>query len=356
MVPLQVEAEKTRRIPCRKGIELLSRLEAAETQIPNNIPLATPAHRLSLFLADPRSCVTNLEQLEGTEVEVKDDWLTLNSMLKSTFGWGESEMWENCGLEGAMIEPKIKGLLCEIDSQPAKPFKVAYFYLVKYKVVPLHVPTICAHTCITTPHTATVAAHIPIVAVHVTTTCIAIAVLAIPAAIPAAVPVPIPVPVPTAYAICHCPIIIVVIIDTTTPRPLLRLLTWSLWSSSSWLSLQRRRHHCHWHVVAQLHCTTCTVSKSMGLERRESVKTQFGGAQVSLGLPGTEDNSKKARLKHKGCLHGANIWRESDTIVQEGRQREQSYMVQGNSVGRRVPQKWSAGETERKAGHPIAKA
>ncbi|KAH8993073.1 hypothetical protein EDB86DRAFT_2805800 [Lactarius hatsudake] len=142
MVPLQVEAEKTRRIPCRKGIELLSRLEAAATRIPNNIPLATPAHRLSLFSADPRSCVANLEQLEGTEVEVEDDWLTLNSMLKSAFGWGESEMRENVkemincgehgldgfirffkffvlqrGLEGAMIEPKIEGLLCEIDSR-----------------------------------------------------------------------------------------------------------------------------------------------------------------------------------------------------------------------------------------------
>ncbi|KAH9010295.1 hypothetical protein EDB84DRAFT_1226273, partial [Lactarius hengduanensis] len=38
--PLQVEAGKTRKIPCQKGIELLSKLEAAATRIPNNVPLA----------------------------------------------------------------------------------------------------------------------------------------------------------------------------------------------------------------------------------------------------------------------------------------------------------------------------
>ena len=66
----------------------------------------------------------------------------LNSMLKAAFGWGESEMLENVkgmlnrgqhglegfiqffkyfvlqrGLEGAMIETKIDGLLGEIDNQ-----------------------------------------------------------------------------------------------------------------------------------------------------------------------------------------------------------------------------------------------
>ncbi|KAH8980972.1 hypothetical protein EDB86DRAFT_2835080 [Lactarius hatsudake] len=40
--------------------------------------------------------------------------------------------------------------------------------------------------------------------------------------------------------------------------------------------------------------------KSTGSEKRESVKTQFGDAQVSLGFPGTKDNSRKARLKRKG--------------------------------------------------------
>ncbi|KAH8978405.1 hypothetical protein EDB86DRAFT_3090698 [Lactarius hatsudake] len=42
--------------------------------------------------------------------------------------------------------------------------------------------------------------------------------------------------------------------------------------------------------------------KSTGSERRESVKTQFGDAQVSLGLPGTKDNSRKAELKRNGEL------------------------------------------------------
>lgn len=51
-----MEAGNTReKPPCRKGIELLNKLEAAVTRIPNNVPLATPAHRLSIFSADPRS-------------------------------------------------------------------------------------------------------------------------------------------------------------------------------------------------------------------------------------------------------------------------------------------------------------
>ncbi|KAI9430083.1 hypothetical protein H4582DRAFT_2064198 [Lactarius indigo] len=139
--PLQAEARK---VPCRKGVELLSKLEAAATRIPNDVPLATPAHQLSLFSADPRSCVVSIEQ--GMEVEVEDDWAILNSMLKTAFGWGELEMRENVkeminrgeygldgfiqffkffvfhrGLEGAMIEPKIEGLLHEIDTRYAPP-------------------------------------------------------------------------------------------------------------------------------------------------------------------------------------------------------------------------------------------
>ncbi|KAH9046945.1 hypothetical protein EDB83DRAFT_2317587 [Lactarius deliciosus] len=106
--------------------------------------------------------------------------------------------------------------------KPAKPFKVAYFYLVKYKVVPLHVPTIRAHTHITTPHAATVATRIPIVAIRITTARIAIAALTIPAAVPipilVPIPVPVPTPVPTAYAIRRCPIVIVVIVDTTAAK------------------------------------------------------------------------------------------------------------------------------------------
>ena len=110
------------------------------TQIPDNVPLATPAHRLNIFSADLHSCVARLEQ--GSEVDFEDDWMLLNSMLKTAFGWGESEMRENVkemlnrgehgldgfvqffkyfvlqrGLEGTMIETKIDGLLCEIVNQ-----------------------------------------------------------------------------------------------------------------------------------------------------------------------------------------------------------------------------------------------
>lgn len=126
--------------PCPKGVELLNRLEAAVTRIPDNVPLATPTHRLGIFSVDPRSWVASLEQ--DPEADFEDDWMVLNSMLKTAFGWGELEMRMNTkdmlnrgkhgldgfiqffryfvfqrGLEGAMIEPKIDGLLCEIDNQ-----------------------------------------------------------------------------------------------------------------------------------------------------------------------------------------------------------------------------------------------
>ena len=78
------------RTPCQKGIELLNKLEVAMTQIPDNVPLATPAHWLNIFSADPHSCVARLEQ--GPEVDSEDDWMLLNSILKTAFGWEESEM------------------------------------------------------------------------------------------------------------------------------------------------------------------------------------------------------------------------------------------------------------------------
>ncbi|KAH9005554.1 hypothetical protein EDB86DRAFT_1458433 [Lactarius hatsudake] len=140
------EAGETRNVPCQKGIELLRKLEAATTRILNDVPLATPAHRLSLFSADPHFCVANLEQ--GAEVEVESDWDILNPMLKTAFGLGELEMQEivkemlnrgehgldgfirffkffvlQRGLEGAMIEPTIESLLHEIDSRYVPPSK-----------------------------------------------------------------------------------------------------------------------------------------------------------------------------------------------------------------------------------------
>ncbi|KAH9050407.1 hypothetical protein EDB83DRAFT_2522604 [Lactarius deliciosus] len=128
--------------PCQKGIELLNKLKAALTWIPNSVPLATSEHRLSIFSVDPRSCVASLEQ--GLEVDSEDDWMVLNSMMKTAFGWGESEMQKNTkemlnrgahglngfvrffkyfilqrGLQGMMIEMKVNGLLCEIEDQYA---------------------------------------------------------------------------------------------------------------------------------------------------------------------------------------------------------------------------------------------
>ncbi|KAH9020793.1 hypothetical protein EDB85DRAFT_2094831 [Lactarius pseudohatsudake] len=119
--------------PCRKGIELLNRLEAAAKRIPASVPLATPAHRLSAFSVDPHTCVASPEE---------DDWLILNSMLKAAFGWGESETKDNArsmlnrgeygldgfirffkffvlerGLEGVMIETKVDALMHELDNR-----------------------------------------------------------------------------------------------------------------------------------------------------------------------------------------------------------------------------------------------
>ena len=69
--------------PCPKGVDLLNKLEATATQIPNNVPLATLAHQLSIFLADPCSWVASLE--EDPEVDLEDNWMVLNSMLKTAF-------------------------------------------------------------------------------------------------------------------------------------------------------------------------------------------------------------------------------------------------------------------------------
>ncbi|KAH9027883.1 hypothetical protein EDB85DRAFT_1892780 [Lactarius pseudohatsudake] len=148
--PPPTSAGKTQgKTPCRKGIELLNKLEAALMRIPNSVPLATSEHRLSTFSADPRSCVASPEQ--GSEVDSKDDWMVLNSMMKTVFGWGESEMQKNTkemlncsahgldgfiqffkyfvlqrGLEGMMIETKVNGLLCEIEYHGDSPAYTKY--------------------------------------------------------------------------------------------------------------------------------------------------------------------------------------------------------------------------------------
>ena len=83
-----------------------------------------------MFAADPRTCVTEPGE---------DDWMILNQLMKSLFGWGEAEMVEvipqllSCGqygldrfihfmtffvykrgLEGALFETKVDALLKEL--------------------------------------------------------------------------------------------------------------------------------------------------------------------------------------------------------------------------------------------------
>jgi hypothetical protein len=118
---------------CPKATQLLRDLEAAVGQIPDDLPRATQAHRLSVFAADPRSCVAK---------DGEDDWLVLNSMLKGAFGWGETEMAAaipemlNRGemgldgfveflkffvveraLEGALFETKVDALVKELNNR-----------------------------------------------------------------------------------------------------------------------------------------------------------------------------------------------------------------------------------------------
>ena len=111
-----------------------------DTDSQQHIPLENPTHRLSTLSADPRSWVAGLGK--DAEADFEDDSMILNSMLKTAFKSGESEEQENMrvmlnrckhgldgfiqffqylvlrrGLECALIEPKIEGLLREIDNQ-----------------------------------------------------------------------------------------------------------------------------------------------------------------------------------------------------------------------------------------------
>lgn len=128
---------QARKSPCPRGIKLLNRLNTATRRIPTDVPFATPAHRLSSFSANPCTCIADPEE------DIEDgDWPVLNTMLKTTFGWGELEMKENTksmlnrgehgldgfiqffkyfvlerGLEGVMIETKVDVLLCELNKR-----------------------------------------------------------------------------------------------------------------------------------------------------------------------------------------------------------------------------------------------
>ena len=115
---------------CQRAVSLLQDLEAAVNQIPGDTPNASSEHRLSAFAVDPRTCIA--EQGKG-------DWFILDQMMKSAFGWDETEMavvipqlmnrGENGldgfirfmmffvherGLQGALFETKVKVLLTEL--------------------------------------------------------------------------------------------------------------------------------------------------------------------------------------------------------------------------------------------------
>ena len=124
------ESQALRAKACQRGVSLLQDLEAALNRIPNDTLSATPEHRLSVFAVDPRTCVAKPGE---------DDWMILNQMMKSAFGWGEAEMVEvipqllnrgqygldgfirfmtffvcERGLEGALFETKVDALLKEL--------------------------------------------------------------------------------------------------------------------------------------------------------------------------------------------------------------------------------------------------
>jgi hypothetical protein len=118
---------------CSRATQLLQELEAAAKQIPDEVPVATQEHPLSIFTVDPHTCVAEPGE---------DDWPILNGMLKTAFGWGEAEMAaaipdmlnqgalgldgfiefmrffvNGRGLEGVLIETKINALLKELGNQ-----------------------------------------------------------------------------------------------------------------------------------------------------------------------------------------------------------------------------------------------
>lgn len=115
---------------CERGVSLLRDLEAAVNRIPSDTPSTTPEHRLSIFAVDPRTCIAEPGE---------DDWFILNQMMKSAFGWGETEMAmvvpqllnhgehgldgfirfmtffvSERGLQGALFETKVEALLKEL--------------------------------------------------------------------------------------------------------------------------------------------------------------------------------------------------------------------------------------------------
>lgn len=132
LAPLHA-AEASKQLICQRGLHLFQDLEASINQIPIDVPNATPEDCLSVFAADPYACVAESEE---------EDWPILNAMLKSSFGWGETEMATvipkmlkrgeygldrfvrfmrfyvvERSLQGVLFEMKIEALLRELESQ-----------------------------------------------------------------------------------------------------------------------------------------------------------------------------------------------------------------------------------------------
>ncbi|KAH9015472.1 hypothetical protein EDB84DRAFT_1582181, partial [Lactarius hengduanensis] len=116
-----------------KAVSLLQDLEEAVKRIPSDTPNATPEHPLSTFAIDPHTCVAEPGE---------DDWMIINQMMKSSFGWGEREMKATVphllnrgpygldgficflrffvrerGLQGALFETKIEAVVREIEDR-----------------------------------------------------------------------------------------------------------------------------------------------------------------------------------------------------------------------------------------------
>ena len=120
-------------VPDKKATRLLQDLEAAVKQIPSETPSATPEHQLNIFSVDPHTCIAEPGE---------DNWLIINQMMKSLFGWGEQEMAavvpkllnhgaygldgflcfmtffnRERGLQGALFETKVEVILKGIEDR-----------------------------------------------------------------------------------------------------------------------------------------------------------------------------------------------------------------------------------------------
>ena len=132
IIPMPSSVEQGQKRGCRKGLQLLQDLETAMKQIPDDIPSVTPEDCLGVFAVEPSACVAESEE---------EDWPIVNTMLKSSFGWGVAEMAAavpqmlKCGeyrmdgfikfmkyyiversLQGVMFETKVEVLIQELES------------------------------------------------------------------------------------------------------------------------------------------------------------------------------------------------------------------------------------------------